>query len=273
MDASPSKPTDSFFLRHEFLIRRLHSLCGLIPVGLYMVIHLLANASIVNGVESFQNIVYQIHSLGKALVIVEWVFIFIPILFHALLGFVFIYYSKNNLSNYPYRGNYRYVAQRISGMIAFVFIFAHVLHLNGLIHAEWFRESIADAIGIAQFRPYNAASTAASALQNPLVILFYLVGMLACVFHFANGIWTMGITWGVWVTPKAQELASKICLGIGVVVSIIGVTALVGFWQVDVDKAKKREIEMYQQRAADGSIYADEHKLSQPIKKSGGGQH
>ncbi|MFO0264626.1 MAG: succinate dehydrogenase, partial [Planctomycetota bacterium] len=100
----------------------MHSLCGLIPVGLYMVIHLLANASIVNGVESFQNIVYQIHSLGKALVVVEWVFIFLPILFHALLGFVFIYYSKNNLSNYPYRGNYRYVAQRISGMIAFVFI-------------------------------------------------------------------------------------------------------------------------------------------------------
>ena len=37
-----------------------------------MVIHLAANASIVNGVESFQNIVYQIHSLGKALVVVEW---------------------------------------------------------------------------------------------------------------------------------------------------------------------------------------------------------
>lgn len=267
MDAAPSTPTQSFFLRHEFLIRRLHSLCGLIPVGLYMVIHLLANASIVNGVESFQNIVYQIHSLGKALVVVEWVFIFIPILFHALLGFVFIYYSQNNVSNYPYRGNYRYVAQRISGMIAFVFIFAHVMHLNGLIHADWFRESIADAIGIAQFRPYNAASTAASALHNPLVIAFYLVGMLACVFHFANGIWTMGITWGVWVTPKAQELASKVCLGIGAVVALIGVTALVGFWQVDVDKAVKRENEMYLERSEDGSIYADEHKLSKPLKK------
>jgi cytochrome oxidase assembly protein ShyY1 len=75
----------------------------------------------------------------------------------------------------------------------------------------------------------------------------------------------------VWVTPKAQELASKVCLGIGVVVAVIGMTALFGFWQVDVDKAKKREIEMYEQRSKDGSIYADEHKLSQPIRKSGSG--
>lgn len=235
-----------------------------------MVVHLVANASILNGVESFQNIVYQIHSLGQALVVVEWVFIFLPILFHALLGFVFIYYARNNLSQYPYRSNYRYVLQRITGIIAFIFIFVHVMHLNGLIHAEWFRESIADAIGIAQFRPYNAASTAGQALQSPVTVLFYLVGLLACVYHFANGIWTMGITWGVWVTPPAQNLASRICLGLGVLVGIIGVAALFGFWQLDIDAARQREIQMYQQRAADGSIYVDEHKLSQPVPLQGG---
>lgn len=44
-----------FFLKHEFLIRRLHSLSGLIPVGAYMTVHLLVNASLLNGAGSFQH--------------------------------------------------------------------------------------------------------------------------------------------------------------------------------------------------------------------------
>ncbi len=251
----------SWYAKNEFLIRRVHSLCGLIPVGAYMVIHLTANASILNGVESFQNVVYLIHSLGNLLPAVEWIFIYIPILFHALFGFVFIYAGKSNISRYPTVANYRYTWQRISGMIAFFFIFWHVMHLNGLIHADWFREGIADAVGLAQFRPYNAASTAARALQNPIVLGAYTIGVLACVFHFSNGLWTMGITWGVWVTPRAQKLASNACLGLGVVIGLIGMSALYGFWSIDADQARKRENEMYKPRVESGSITADEHKL------------
>jgi succinate dehydrogenase / fumarate reductase cytochrome b subunit len=62
--------SSSFLARHEFLIRRLHSLSGLIPVGAYMVIHLLTNASTLSGPMSFQNAVYQIHSLGAILPVV-----------------------------------------------------------------------------------------------------------------------------------------------------------------------------------------------------------
>ena len=39
----------NYLARHEFLIRRLHSLSGLVPVGAYMVIHLLpANVGFVD---------------------------------------------------------------------------------------------------------------------------------------------------------------------------------------------------------------------------------
>ena len=129
----------SFLQRHEFWIRRLHSLSGLIPVGAFMVVHLAANASIMNGASAFQNIVYQIHSLGDAILIVEWLFIFLPILFHALLGFVFIFGGHNNTNHYPYRSNFRYRLQRMTGIIAFFFILYHVLHMNGVIHIEWFK--------------------------------------------------------------------------------------------------------------------------------------
>src|SRR5690349_16494784 len=86
----PAKSADSFLVRHDFLLRRLHSLSGLIPVGAYMVVHLLTNASVLESAAKFQDNVYTIHSLGRALPVVEWVFIFIPLLFHALFGMVII---------------------------------------------------------------------------------------------------------------------------------------------------------------------------------------
>ena len=85
-----SSTSQSFLARNEFLIRRLFSLCGLVPVGAYMVVHLLTNSSLVGGWAPFQRAVYGIHSLGPALPVVEWVFIFLPILFHAILGVVII---------------------------------------------------------------------------------------------------------------------------------------------------------------------------------------
>lgn len=258
--------SQSFFQRHEFLIRRLHSLSGLIPVGAFMVVHLLANASIMNGVSSFQNIVYQIHSIGDAVVIAEWLFIFLPILFHALLGFVFIFTAKNNTKRYPYMGNVRYRLQRITGIVAFFFILYHVLHMNGVIHIDWFKDKVLSPIGLAQFYPYNAASTAARAMQNPIISIVYAIGVLACVFHFANGLWTMGITWGVWVSPKAQARASNVCMGIGAIVAVFGLSAMVGLWNVDVDAAEAREVEMYQQRVKDGTVLENLHKLKVPVQ-------
>ena len=80
----------SFLVRHEFLIRRLHSLSGLVPVCGLLCVHLLANASVLEGPAAFQKTVYQIHGLGDLLPVVEWTFIFIPILFHAIIGVVII---------------------------------------------------------------------------------------------------------------------------------------------------------------------------------------
>ena len=71
----------------------------------------------------------------------------------------------------------------------------------------------------------------------------------------------MGITWGVWVSPKAQDRASKVCTALGALLAILGLSAIYGLWQVDVDAAKVREHEMYEQRVKDGSILANDHKV------------
>ena len=255
--------TVGFFRRHEFLIRRLHSLSGLIPVGAYMIVHLLTNSLTSWGVEPFQTAVYQIHALGPALLFVEWAFIFGPLIFHAVLGVVIIRTGKSNVGHYGYGANWRYTMQRVSGMIAFVFIFAHVFHLHGWFHADIWMKNVVEPLGGGQFKPYNATSTLAQAFQVSWFIpILYAFGIIACVFHLANGIWTMGITWGVWVNPKAQERAGFACAGLGVLVALFGMVAIVGVQTTDVNEAKKIEDRIYEERIKDGTVLKNDHKRS-----------
>ncbi len=91
--------------------------------------------------------------------------------------------------------------QRVTGLVAFVFIVLHVFHMHGWFHADVWLRNVVQPLGGAQFRPYSAASTLGAAMQGGLIPVLYAVGVLSCVFHFANGLWTMGITWGVWTSP------------------------------------------------------------------------
>lgn len=260
MDNSP--PASSWWARNDFLIRRLHSLSGLIPVGAYMVVHLLTNASINNSVLTFVNSVFAIHSLGNLLPVVEWGFIFLPILFHAILGVIIIREGTPNQNSYRYTNNYRYTLQRATGMIAFVFIVWHVFHMHGWFHfAAW--QEVTGALGGAKFKAYNAASTAAEALQGPgaiVVNILYTIGVLSCVFHLANGIWTMGITWGLWVTPASQRWANYLSAGFGVLLATVALSAQFGFATLDAEAARKIEDKTYEARVAAGLVEPNEHK-------------
>ena len=86
-DTQPDSSDElSFFHKHEFAIRRLHSLTGIVPLGLYMCVHLTVNSSLITGPETFQSFVFLIHSPGAVLPLIEWGLIFAPLIFHAVLG-------------------------------------------------------------------------------------------------------------------------------------------------------------------------------------------
>ena len=261
---SESTPAQSFFIKHEFAIRRLHSLTGIVPLGAYMCVHLVTNASLLNGTETFQRAVFTIHSLGRLLPLVEWGFIFGPLLFHAILGVWIVKTGKSNTGSYQYASNKRYVWQRWTGLLAVVFLFTHVLHLHGWFHSGiWL--AIVEPIGMAQFRPYNAASTLMKAMQGFVWPVFYLAGVLALVFHLANGIWTAGITWGLWISPKAQQRATKVCTAFGLIMALVGVSAWWGAVSPGEDEiaaAEAVEDEMYEAALKTGLAYDMPHKRS-----------
>lgn len=266
MSASAIQPAPSFFLQHEFAIRRVHSLLGIVPLGLYMCIHLTTNASLLNGSETFQRAVFLIHSPGKLLPIIEWGGIFFPLLFHAIIGVWIAKTGRSNSANYKFVNNKRYVWQRVSGIIALVYLFVHVLHLHGWFHAEvWL--NVIRPVGFASFYPYNAASTLAYAMEGYLWPAFYYVGVMACVYHLANGLWTAGITWGLWISPAAQARATKLCVAFGLLLAVIGTAA---WWAAvspgEEEIAEFREVEnrMYEASVEAGLVPENSEKQYKP---------
>jgi len=226
-----SQPNEAiaFTDKYYFLIRRLHSLSGIVPVGAFLCVHLLANASILAAKDGseFQTSVDRIHALGPFLVPVEIAFIFLPLAFHAIVGVGIWLTASSNAQHYRYGSNVRYTLQRMTGMLAAAFIVYHIWQMH------WFGEPF----GGGMFDDHDAANSAATVLQSAVWInIVYALGVTVCVFHFANGIWTSLITWGITIRPRTQQVSGYICATFGVVLTLVGLGALWGFGTFPVEK-------------------------------------
>ena len=214
--------------RSYFILRRLHSLLGIIPVGVFLCFHLTINSTILFGPEAFDASVEQIHLLKRmgVLIPVEMIFIFIPLFFHAVLGVVILLGGSINVATYRYGGNVRYFFQRATGLIAFTFVLFHL----------WQMQWLGKPFGGGFFDVHDAATTAATTFQQAgfFWVIVYVVGILACVFHLANGIWTALITWGITIGPQSQRGAGFVCTALGIVLALVGMGALCGFHTCDV---------------------------------------
>jgi succinate dehydrogenase / fumarate reductase cytochrome b subunit len=254
----------TFLGRHQFLIYRLFSLAGLLPVGAYVVVHLLVNASVLAGPAMYQAQVDRIHSVGETMVtILEWALIFIPILFHAIVGFWIIAGGLPNVGAYPYGSNVRYTLQRATGMLVAAFILFHL----------WQMHHLGRPLGGGHFDAEHAASSAAIVLNPFLMKIIYTVGTLCAVYHLTNGIWTFGITWGIWTSEGAQRRAGYVCAAFGILVALAGMGSLYGMSLVskDIPQAVKIEdkIKLYREMSQ-GEIAT---QSSEPSTKSATDTH
>jgi succinate dehydrogenase / fumarate reductase cytochrome b subunit len=238
-----TKPRQSFLDRHYLLIRRLHSLSGVVPIGVFLFPHLTTNSSIVwgnalgpdGGVKTFQHEVEFIHDL-PALILIEWGLLFLPLAFHALVGVWFAVSGRPNVKHYAYQDNWRYTLQRLTGYVGIVFIVLHITSLRfGITYGNLFPT----------FDPHMASSSTAAHFQDGAlglaVAAFYLLGVLSLVFHFANGLWTAAITWGLTVSEGAQKRWGYICVAVGVALGMAAIAAVVGFSVLDIDNARQVE--------------------------------
>lgn len=196
----------------QFVNRRLHSLLGIIPIGLFLMEHLVSNYQATGGPEKFNAVVQFLQGLPFVLFL-EIFLIFIPILFHGIYGVYLAFQAKHNVNRYGYFRNWMFLLQRITGLITLVYVAWHVWETR--IQAAFGAEVNFDMMR--------------NILSNPWMFAFYVVGVVSATFHFSNGIWSFLVSWGITVGPRAQRVSTYVTMGIFVILSIIGVMALFAF--------------------------------------------
>ncbi len=202
--------------RNYFLLRRLHSLTGLIFGG-YLIVHLLVNATLAQMGDVYQTQVNKIHELPM-LWAIEFLLIYVPILFHTFYGIYIVATGQPNTSSYPYTKNWFYVFQRVSAIVLVFFMFFHVFALK----FGWFGASLT-------FDPHFATVTIHRHMKANMLVpwIVYPIGIMASCYHLANGFWTAAITWGLTISAASQRRFGFVCTGLFAITMIFGFVALV----------------------------------------------
>ena len=199
--------------KNEFYLRRLHSLLGIIPIGAFLIVHLMINHQATQGAEAFNKAAGFMESL-PFLLVTELILIYIPILYHGLYGIHIAFTAKENIGHYSLFRNWMFALQRLTGIIAFVFIFVHLWQTR--LQKLFFGKEIS----------YDMMH---QTLQNPIWVIVYIICVIAVIFHFSNGIWSFLVTWGFLQSKKSQRVFTWISLIVFLVISYIGVAAVIAF--------------------------------------------
>jgi succinate dehydrogenase / fumarate reductase cytochrome b subunit len=101
-----------------------------------------------------------------------------------------------------------YTIQRITGVIAFVFIGWHVYSERFATH------------GMSNFQGM------VETLANPYFLAFYFAGVLASSIHLGVGIWNFVCKWGLAATARAQRAAGYLGVIIALAFSAVGIAIL-----------------------------------------------
>jgi succinate dehydrogenase / fumarate reductase cytochrome b subunit len=196
-----------------FFNRRLHSLLGIMPVGLFLLEHFFTNSFAWHGAAAYNEKIEFFQSLPYLLAI-EIAFIFLPLLFHGIYGLYIVWTGKQNVLSYGYARNWMYFIQRVTGVILILFIGWH-LWTTRLSNLFFGTEVSYDLI-------HNLVT-------SPITFWWMVLGIVSASFHLANGLWSFCIVWGITIGPKAQERMGYLTIGLWLILSFVGVRALYAF--------------------------------------------
>jgi succinate dehydrogenase / fumarate reductase cytochrome b subunit len=200
---------------YSFLLRRLHSLTGIVPIGAFLLEHFISNAEAFKGAQAYGEQVKFLNSL-PFVVGLELFFIWIPILYHGLYGLYIWYQGETNVAAYPWQGNWLYTSQRWTGIIALVYMVQHTYYLRFTgVHLPT--------------HPMQSFAKVQGEFQNPWMIAFYAVGIIAASWHFSYGLWLFAAKWGITTGEKARRRFGYLCLALALGLVSIGAASMYGF--------------------------------------------
>jgi succinate dehydrogenase / fumarate reductase cytochrome b subunit len=207
-------------MRENFFWHKVHSLTGIVPIGFYMVQHLTLNTFSLAGPSKFNGVIGFFAGFPQHVLLgMEIAAIWLPLLFHAIYGIFIVARASDNYSQaaYKFRENRYFRLQRWSGIVAFFFLISHVLTTT--VQAK------AKGHAAIQYDAWHQLLTG----NGYIVFVLYAIGVTACSYHLAYGIWNFCIRWGITINEKAQMTMGKVSASVFVALTFLGIGALYGF--------------------------------------------
>ncbi|MEO8727198.1 MAG: succinate dehydrogenase [Acidobacteriaceae bacterium] len=200
---------------HSFFWRRLHSLSGIVPIGVFLIEHYVSNAAAEGGPHAYALQVKFLNSLPFVFLL-ELFGIWIPLAYHAGYGIWIWLRGSPDLKSYPETSNWLYSAQRWTGIIVLAYIVQHVytLRFSG-IHLPT--------------NPGAAFAKVQEQLLNPWMLAFYVIGIVCASWHFGYGIFLFCAKWGIVTGASARKKLIGFSIFVFLVMAVMGLGSLSGF--------------------------------------------
>lgn len=206
---------------NTFLLRKLHQLTGIVPLGAFFFVHLYTNSTAMNGAKVFNEHVGDIHEMPY-LLFIEIGGIFLPLMFHSIYGILISSEAKPNALRYGFAQNWFYIFQRVTGIYLFFFLLFHILNFRfGLIPGL----NLTPVAGNAD----KAFAIVSTEFQITWVLVIYILGLLATAWHLAYGFFLFAVDWGIVIGEKAQKVTLYACLGLAAFLGVVGINAAFAF--------------------------------------------
>jgi succinate dehydrogenase / fumarate reductase cytochrome b subunit len=206
---------------YTFLLRKLHQVTGIVPLGMFYFVHLWTNSAALNGPRIYNEHVQDIHNFPY-LIFIEIFGIFVPLVFHSVYGILISAEAKPNVLSYGYGRNWFYIFQRATGIFLFFFLLFHILNFRfGLVPGL----NLVPVAGNAD----KAFSIVAGEFQIPWVVVIYILGLVATGWHLAYGLFLFAVDWGIVIGEKAQKITLQASLGLAILLALVGINAAFAF--------------------------------------------
>ncbi len=197
------------------LARRLHSISGIVPVGVFLVLHLATNSAARDGADAYNAMARRMQGL-PGLAAIEILLVAVPLFFHAIYG-LFLIAEEPPPARLPALSLSLRFAQRVTGTVLFAFVLFHL----------W----TARLVQIRDHESLDLFRLMQSALANPWIRAAYAAGILAAAFHLSAGVWTFSEGWGLATAtrPRTRRAVAAASVVLFLALAATGLVSLAAF--------------------------------------------
>ena len=196
--------------------KQMLTLFGIVPLGVYVFLHLWTNLHSLAGPQAFNDAVDRSRA-NPAFLFLEVFGLGIPLVAHTAIGFREISRGRPNIGRYGFLDNLRYLLQRLSAIGLALFLGAHIYKARLAPEPQFLVNGHESFAGMRE------------AFHEPITLTVYALGMLGIAYHLANGLQTAATRTGLVVSNAGRKRMTSVAAVVMVLLLAMSYLSIAGF--------------------------------------------